>query len=87
MMLLDVTEARPLEPYRIWIRFEDGAEGVIDLSLLVPFAGVFAPLRAPEEFARLRVDRELGTIVWPCGADLDPLVLYAEVTGGKIART
>ena len=48
------------------------------------FTGVFAPLADEAEFARVRVDPELGTVVWPGGADLDPDVLYAAVTGEPI---
>jgi len=34
--------------------------------------GVFAALQDPGAFARVTVDSEAGTIVWPNGADLDP---------------
>jgi hypothetical protein len=51
---------------------------------MIRFTGVFAALRDPEEVARLRVDAEAGTIVWPGGADLDPDVLYAAVSGEPI---
>ena len=27
-------------------------------------------------FARDGIDRESGTVTWPTGADLDPLVIY-----------
>ena len=27
-------EVRALEPYRIWLRYDDGAEGEVDLSYL-----------------------------------------------------
>lgn len=83
-MLIDVVEAQPLEPYRIHLRFADGAEGVVDLEQLVEFRGVFGPLRDPERFREVSVHPELGTIVWPTGADLDPDVLYATVTGQAI---
>ena len=83
-MLKDIVAVQPLEPYRLMLRFEDGAEGVIDLQQLVSFSGVFAALSNPEEFASVQVHPELGTVYWPCGADLDPDVLYAHVTGQPI---
>lgn len=86
-MLIDVVEARSLEPYRIHLRFADGMEGVVDVAQMVEFHGVFAPLRDPERFREVFVHPELGTVVWPNGADLDPDVLYATVTGEKIEVT
>lgn len=50
----------------------------------MPFVGVFEPLRDPAFFAQVRVDPEAGTLVWPNGADLDPLVLHSRVTGRPI---
>ncbi len=38
----------------------------------------FDPLADPDFFAQVRVDDELGTVVWPNGADLDPLVLHGD---------
>ena len=82
---MDVVEARVLAGHRVYLRFEDGVAGELDLDQMIEFKGVFAPLRDHSEFALLRVDPEAGTIVWPNGADLDPDVLYAAVTGKPIA--
>jgi hypothetical protein len=79
-MLQDIVEAIPLDGYRLKLRFEDGAAGLVDVSQCVKFTGVFEPLRDRAEFMAVRVDPELGTVCWPCGADLDPDVLYALVT-------
>jgi hypothetical protein len=79
-MLKDIVAAKASGDYRLHLRFEDGVEGVVDLANL-SFRGVFEPLRDPAYFARVRVDPELGTVVWPNGADLDPDVLYGRITG------
>jgi hypothetical protein len=80
-MLKDVVEAEVLEGYRLRLRFEDGATGVVDVAELIQFHGVFAPLQDRSVFTQVRVDETLGTVVWPNGADLDPNVLYARATG------
>ncbi len=83
-MLKDIVEARVAEGHRLYVRFEDGVDGEVDLSELVEFKGVFAPLRVAEEVAKVQVDPDLGTVCWPSGADLDPDVLYSIITGQPI---
>ncbi len=83
-MLVTVVKAEVLGPYRLRLGFNDGWVGEVDLELRIPFEGVFEPLRDPVEFARVRVDTELGTIVWPGGADLDPWVLKAWTQGREL---
>ena len=80
-MLKDVGDANPLPDYRLRLRFEDNATGEVDVAKLVEFRGIFAPLADKAFFDRVRVDPDLGTVVWPNGADLDPDVLYALATG------
>ena len=80
----DVVEVKPLAGFRLHVRFEDGVEGDVDLKELVRFEGVFAPLRDPARFVEVRVHPELGTVCWPNGADLDPDVLYAKISGKPI---
>ena len=86
-MMKDVVEVKPLTTFRLFIRFEDGLEGNVDLNDLVRFEGVFAPLRDQARFAEVRVHPELGTVCWPNGADLDPDVLYAKISGKPIRVT
>ena len=83
-MLKDIVEARATGGHRLYIRFEDGVDGEVDLKALIEFKGVFEPLKDPAEVARVRVDRELGTVCWQGGADLDPDVLYAKLAGVPI---
>ncbi|MEX2156147.1 MAG: DUF2442 domain-containing protein [Gemmatimonadales bacterium] len=81
----DVVEVRPVGGYRLYLRFEDGVSGELDFAGRLGFEGVFAPLTDPAVFAQVRIHPELGTIVWPNGADLDPDVIYAELSGTPIA--
>ena len=83
-MLKDIVEVKPLQPYSLFIRFEDGVEGVVALDQIVTLEGVFAPLRDPAEFSKVLVHPELGVICWPNGADLDADVLYSLLTHSPI---
>ena len=75
-MLVNVVDAHVIAGHRIYLRFEDGLDGELDLFPLIPFEGVFAHLRDPLRFAELGVNHDLGTICWPNGADLAPETLY-----------
>lgn len=74
-MILHVREAGYLHDYVIWVRFNNGAEGEVDLESELE-GEVFGPLKDPELFKRFRVDPDLQTIVWENGADLAPEFLY-----------
>jgi len=73
----DITHVEHLGGTRLRLTFEDDVKRDVDVSDLVRFTGVFEPLRDPSFFRRVRVNPEIGTIVWPNGADLCPDVLYA----------
>ena len=78
MKLVQVTTVEVLGHYRLRLGFSDGLVREVDLSRLGERGGVFVPLRDPEYFAQVRVDPEAGTVVWPNGVDLDPLVLHGD---------
>ena len=86
MFGIDVTEVAPLQGRRLRLRFADGVSGELhqDHVLKGGYRGVFSRLLDDAFFNQVRVDPELGTIVWPNGADLCPDVLYAHATGKPI---
>jgi hypothetical protein len=77
MEFVRVTSVDVLGHYKLRLRFSDGSARDVDLTgeLRGP---VFEPLADPGYFAQVRVDDQLGTVVWPNGADLDPLVLHGD---------
>lgn len=71
----DIVDVEVTSEYGLRLTFDNGA--VRALSLDGQLEGpVFEPLRDPELFAQVEVDRESGTVTWPTGADLDPIVVY-----------
>ena len=62
-------------PYTLRITFNDGISRVINFEPIF-FGELYAPLRDSAEFLRVKVDPEVGTLVWPTGADFDPAILH-----------
>ncbi len=73
---VDVVKVKVLDRYRLYVQFEDGRAGELDIAKLVPFVGVFAPLKDRVFFEEVFVNADLGTICWSNGADLAPSYLY-----------
>jgi len=76
--MIDVVEARYLHDYTVWLKFEDGTAGEVDLGGEL-HGPIFEPLRDPEYFRRFMVSPDLGTISWPNGADFAPEFLYEKL--------
>ena len=75
MAIPHVIDARHLGAHRVWLRFDDGIEGTLDLADELD-GEVFQPLRDPGFFGLFTVD---GTLVWPNGADFALEFLYERV--------
>jgi hypothetical protein len=72
-------EIKALSDYRMWLRFEDGVEGTVDLSHLAG-RGVFALWNDPAAFQGVHVGPH-GELVWNDEVDLCPDSLYLKLTG------
>jgi len=76
--MIAVTSVQIVDGFSVSLEFNTDERKTVDLA---PFlrGPIFEPLkRNPELFNTLRVDVELGTIVWDNGADVDPDVLYGK---------
>lgn len=73
--LYRITSFEVVGPYALRLRFNDGLTRTIDFEPILE-GELYGPLRDAAEFARVRLDPEVHTVVWPCGADFDPAVLH-----------
>lgn len=74
--LVRVRSVEVLGGFEVRLGFTDETQRVIDLTPYL-HGPIFEPIRTdPNMFAAVSVDRRMGTVVWPNGADIDPDVLY-----------
>jgi hypothetical protein len=75
------TEVKALDNYRLWVKFSDDVEGIVDLS---EFAGkgVFALWDDYQEFEKVHIGPG-GEIAWSDQIDMCPDAIYLRITGKK----
>ncbi|HEV2148115.1 MAG TPA: DUF2442 domain-containing protein [Longimicrobiaceae bacterium] len=74
--MIRVRSVAPLDGYRLRVGFTDGTERTVDVEPYLR-GPVFEPIRLDRSvFEAVAVDPEMGAVVWPNGADIDPDVLY-----------
>ena len=73
--LHDVTDFKIIGDYTIHVEFDDASHQVINFEPIL-YGPMFGPLRDLEFFNQVKLDKDLGTLVWPTGADIDPTVLH-----------
>ena len=71
-------QAIPLDGFRLWLKYADGIEGVLDLNGLAG-RGVFEAWSARDVFEAVTVN-ESGAIIWPGEIDLCSGALYLRLT-------
>jgi hypothetical protein len=64
-----------VSPYTLSVAFTDGSEQRVDFSPVLQGA-LFGPLQDLATFNAVTLDHEVGTLVWPNGADFDPATLH-----------
>ena len=74
-----VTQARYLGDYKIWLEFNDGRKGVVDLADDL-YGENFEALRDTRRFADFYLDYGLATIAWYHGVDFAPDYLYDKLS-------
>ena len=73
-----VVEARYLGDYKVWLEFNDGRKGVVDLADEL-HGEEHSPLRNRELFSTFYLDYGLASIAWLEGADFAPEFLYEKL--------
>lgn len=82
-----IRSVEALDGFVLRLSFDDGTKRDVDLEAEL-WGPMFEPLRAnPDLFRQVHVDEELGTIVWPNGADMDPDVLHGDFDPADAATT
>ena len=74
-LIRTVIEVSVVAPYTLDLTFHDRTHKLVDLESELE-GEIFDPLRDPAYFALASLDVELGTVVWPNGADFSPEFLY-----------
>jgi hypothetical protein len=72
-------EVKPLANHTLWIRYDDGVQGEVDLSHLVG-RGVFALWQDDRAFENVTIGL-YGEIRWSDDVELCPDSLYLRLTG------
>jgi len=78
---VNLIEVSPREGYGLFVRYDDGTSGVVDLSSFAG-KGVFKAWLEPGVFEQVRL-AETGHPEWPGEIDLCPDSLYLRLTGKK----
>jgi hypothetical protein len=62
-MNYELVDAKYVKDFVVWVRFDDGVQGEIDLKPEL-YGPVFEPLLDPSQFRKFSIHPELHTLVW-----------------------
>ncbi|MCP5509638.1 MAG: DUF2442 domain-containing protein [Chlamydiales bacterium] len=68
--------------YTVWVKFEDGLEGIVDLNDLAQTPAFSKVWDTIDPFKNVRIDHETHTLTWGVGenlVDINPRLLREEI--------
>ena len=76
--MVEVIDLRYIEEYKLDLTFSNNVSKIVDLKekILLGKGPMYEPLKDIEFFKKVRVDKELGTVLWPNEFDIRPDLLY-----------
>ncbi|MEI8295043.1 MAG: DUF2442 domain-containing protein [Alphaproteobacteria bacterium] len=77
-MFIHVQDAHYVKNFTVWVSFDDGIEGTINLKDFLK-GQIFEPLQDVKVFKEVFYDPTTGTICWPNGADFAPEFLRKHI--------
>jgi hypothetical protein len=78
---MEIVEVKNLDGFRLFLKFNDGVSGTVDLSSIAG-RGVFVSWLNAGFFEKVRIT-DVGALEWPGELDLCPDSLYLQLTGKK----
>ena len=82
-MFIHVIDSKYLKGYRVWVAFNDGTSGEIDLSSDID-GKIFEPLKDKDYFKSFKVSGH--TLSWDNGADFAPEFLHEKIAEQGASR-
>jgi len=79
-MISKPIQVKSVSKYSIWLKFDDGTEGEIDLNHLIN-KPVFQNWKKPDFFDKVYIDTETDAIAWDANIELCPDNMYLKIKG------
>jgi hypothetical protein len=79
---MKITEVKTIDRYRVFLRFDSGESGTVDLSPMAG-CGVFKAWLEEGLFEQVSISLS-GALEWPGELDLCPDSLYLQLTGKPV---
>jgi hypothetical protein len=79
-VFIHVIQAKYINDYKVWLSFNDGSKGEVDLSAELD-GEIFAPLKHKLFFKSFKIEGH--TLSWSNGADFAPEFLHEQVVAAN----
>ena len=78
-------KVKALKKYKIWVKYEDNTEGIIDLSDVAGY-GVFKFWDEGNNFKNIFINNETEGIAWNEDLEICPETIYSQIKNTSVVQ-